>query len=432
MSNQGAVVVVTGVGAVSPNGVGVVEGTRGLRAGRSGLVELPFEHPHVRTPAVGMVRDFEATSVLPAGELRRLPRLIPLALAAAREAMSMATLGPFPGGDEHPNQAMDEHALRASRRIGLILGTGGGGIDFTLAQAELAAHGKTPSLWTITNATHGNLAGELSIRLGLRGPSHCISTGCTSSSDAIGTALLHLQTGRLDAIVVGGADSHLVPGSVWSMQLLGALSTGNWSPPQTASRPFDRLRDGFILGEGAWFLVLERSDYARNRGVEALATVAGYGCTCDAYHRVRPDPDAGESARAIHLALEQADLAPGDVQYVQYHGTGTQLNDLTETRAIRKAFGPHADLLPGSSIKSMIGHPQGACGAASVVATIAALRGLDGGEAFLPPTINLDEPDPACDLDYVPRQARATQAKVALVNCLGFGAKNSALVLRLD
>ncbi|MEX0775790.1 MAG: beta-ketoacyl-[acyl-carrier-protein] synthase family protein [Phycisphaeraceae bacterium] len=424
-------IVVTGLGAVAPNGIGIPAFAAALRQGKTGLRPLPFQHPHVQTVAVAACDDFDPGVVMSPADQKRLPRLVPMALMAAREAMSMAGLPEFATLDGPRQLTRDE--LEQSQRIGLILGTGGGGIDFTIAQFRNHHDtGKGPSLWTITNATHGNLAGELSIRLGLRGPSHCVSTGCASSSDAIGTAMLHLQTGRLDAVVVGGADAHLLVETLWPMQLLGVISTGRWHPPESASRPFDRDRDGFVLGEGAWFVVMERGDAARAHGAKPLATMLGYGATCDAYHRVRPDPNPEEAVRAIHLALEQADLSPNDIDYVQYHGTSTKLNDQVETQTIKQALGAHAASLPGSSIKSMLGHPQGACGAASVVATIAALRGLDGGDPFLPPTINLDNPDPACDLDYVANTSRPTNAKTALVNCLAFGAKNTALILRVE
>lgn len=423
-------VVVTGLGAVSPNGLGLEAFTAALRAGHSGLCPVPFAHEHITTSAVAAVGDLDLCQVLPPGDTRRLPRLVPLGLAAAREAMTNSRLGPFVDpADGRDNQSLSQQQLTCSRRIGLILGTGGGGIDFTIAQQR--NRGKSPSLWTVTNATHGNLAGELSIRLGLRGPSHCVSTGCASSSDAFGTAMLHLRARHVDVMVVGGADSHLAPEALWAMQLMGVISTGRWVPPQLASRPFDADRDGFVLGEGAWFAVLERYAHARARGATIVAELAGYASTCDAFHRVRPDPDPREAVRAIRTAIKRAELEPGQIEYIHYHGTGTKLNDITETYSIRQAFGRHADRLAGSSVKSMIGHPQGACGAASLVATLAALQGMDGGEPFLPPTINLNRPDSECDLDYVPNAARRTDARICLINCLAFGSKNSALVLKL-
>lgn len=415
-------VVVTGLGAVAPNGVGVPAFTAALRRGESGIRPLRFRDERLKSGVAAECVAFDPGSQLSDADLSRVPRLIPLALAAAREACSHARL-----------VIADAMPAELSRRIGLVLGTGGGGIDFTLRQAERAHHGKLPSLWTITNATHGNLAGELSIRLGLRGPSLCVSTGCASSSDAAGLALELLRSerpGSPDAFLVLGADSHVVPGTLLGMELLGVITTSRTDPPAAASRPFDRTRDGFVLGEGAWAMLLERESFARRREARPLARLLGYGVTCDAFHRVRPAPDMEESARAIRLAAEDAALAPEEIGLVHYHGTSTRLNDSLETLALKLAFGPHAPRLRGTSVKSMIGHPQGACGMAACVASLASLLALDGGGPFIPPTLNLREPDPACDLDYTPNESRLTDARTLLVNCLAFGAKNSALVFR--
>jgi 3-oxoacyl-[acyl-carrier-protein] synthase II len=320
----------------------------------------------------------------------------------------------------------------------VVLGTGAGGIDFTLDQYAAFAAGGRASLWTITNATHGNLAGELSINLGLKGPSLCVSTGCASASDAVGLALEMLRSDRPGApevMVVVGADAHVRWETLSSMEMLRVISTRDWrgdpTGAATASRPFDRTRDGFVLGEGAWAVVMEREETARRREARVIGEVCGYGVTCDAFHRVRPAPDMEESARAMTLAMEDAGMRAEDVEIVHYHGTSTQVNDAMETAAVKMAFGEHARRLKGHSVKSQIGHPQGACGLAALVATLGALTDQDGGGgAFIPPSINLREPDPECDLDYTPNEAAATGAKVALVNCLAFGAKNSALVVR--
>jgi 3-oxoacyl-[acyl-carrier-protein] synthase II len=383
---------------------------------------VQFDDERIVSSAVAACVDFDPPSVLPESELKRLPRLVPMGLLAAREACAMAGF---------PDFAADESHIEDARRVGLVLGTGGGGIDFTLEQAGKTAAGGRPSLWSLTNATHGNLAGELSIHLGLRGPSLCVSTGCASSSDAIGMAteiLRSLNPGAPDAVVVVGADAHLRADVLLSMELLGVIS------PTSESRPFDAKRDGFVLGEGAWAVVLEREASARKRGAMPLARVLGYAATCDAHHRVRPAADMAESARAMSLAIEDAGLIPNDIEVVHYHGTGTKLNDELETRAVKLAMGEEdSRRVIGTSVKSMIGHPQGACGAAAVVATIAALGNLDeGAGAFVPPTINLAHADTACDLDYTPNSARATDARTALVNCLAFGAKNSALVVRVS
>jgi 3-oxoacyl-[acyl-carrier-protein] synthase II len=311
------------------------------------------------------------------------------------------------------------------------------------------AEGGRGSLWTITNATHGNLSGEISIRLGLRGPSWCVSTGCASAMDAMGMAMMRLRAGGedddLDGFVVVGADAHVRWETLYGLELLRVISTRAWEDATTASRPFDKSRDGFVLGEGAWAVVIEKA-----RGVEArgeteqsgsgfrvpgldahLGEVLGYAATCDAYHRVRPDPEMEESARAMRLAVRDAGLKMEDVDLIHYHGTATRLNDAVESAAVKMAFGAHAAKLRGTSVKSMIGHPQGACGLASLVATLGC---LNAPEPFVPPTINLREPDVegGCDLEYTALRAAKLErrAYVALVNCLAFGAKNSAIVVR--
>jgi 3-oxoacyl-[acyl-carrier-protein] synthase II len=268
------------------------------------------------------------------------------------------------------------------------------------------------------------VSSEISISLGLHGISHVLSTGCTSSTDAIGYARMLLLLEEYDVLLSGGTDGCVLPGMIFGFSRMRAVSTGYNDRPAEASRPFDRGRDGFVLGEGAGMVALEREDRARARGARIYACVEGYGSTCDAYHRVQMDPDGTEIVRCMRAALAQAQRAPEEIGYVNYHGTSTQLNDAIESRCTRVALGAAADRVPGSSTKSMIGHPQGASGAAGVVAAALALSC-----GFLPPTINLDDPDPACDMDFIPNEGRRAQAQAALCNCLGFGSKNSALVL---
>jgi 3-oxoacyl-[acyl-carrier-protein] synthase II len=241
------------------------------------------------------------------------------------------------------------------------------------------------------------------------------------------------RPGTPDSWIVVGADAHVRWETLWGMELLRVISTRDWSKDPEhaprASRPFDKARDGFVLGEGAWAVVLERPAAARRRECRPLASALGYGATCDAYHRVRPDPEMAESVRAMHLAIQDAQLTPTDIEVIHYHGTSTQLNDAVETQAVKAAFGDHARNIQGHSVKGAIGHPQGASGLAALVATLAGLTGADGGPPFVMPTINLEHPDPACDLDYTPNTSRPTTARTALINCLAFGAKNSALVV---
>jgi 3-oxoacyl-[acyl-carrier-protein] synthase II len=268
------------------------------------------------------------------------------------------------------------------------------------------------------------VSSEISISLGLRGMSHVLSCGCTSSTDAIGYATSLIRSGEYDAILSGGTDGCVLPGMIFGFSRMRAVSTRYNDRPAVASRPFDRGRDGFVLGVGAWMLVLEREERARARGAQIYASIDGYASTCDAYHRVQMDPDGDEIVRCIETALCRAQRPPEEIGYINYHGTSTQLNDAIESRCTRIAFGELAEKIPGSSTKSMIGHPQGASGSAGVVAAALALS-----RGFLPPTINLTHPDPNCDLDFIPNEGRAASPEAALCNCLGFGSKNSALVL---
>ena len=403
--------VITGVGCVSPNGVGrdafagaCIDGTSGLKR---------FEHDGLRTSAVGAVSDkqFDPQSVLPAGELKRVPRVVPLALAASTEALEQAKL--------------ERQDLEVSRRVGLVLGTGGGGLGFVEEQYKgyfTGRHGGSP--FAITGGTHGNLAGELSIALGLRGPSHVVSTGCASSTDALGYAKLLIEAGRCDAVVVGGADAPIMPGILRGFERMGVISVDTHDTPAESSRPFSASRDGLVLAEGSWMFVVEREGW---RDVQPVATLAGYGSTCDAFHRVRIAPDVAECVRAMNEALADAALEPGDLDSVNLHGTGTRLNDPLETLAMRKLLGSRADSVPMSATKSLIGHPQGAGGSAGVAAALLSAR-----RGFVHPTINLTDPDPECDLDYVPLEAREVQARAILCNCIAFGSKNSALVITLE
>jgi len=340
---------------------------------------------------------------------------VPLAAAAVAEAFEDAGINPH---------AMNRDQLR---EIGVIVGSGGGSQDFTEEQYRLyyGGHMKQCSVYTIPTSTIGTLASEVSMRFGLRGFSHIISTGCTSSTDAIGYAYRQIQSGVVDTIVAGGVDSPIAPLILRGFQLMRIMSTRWNNEPQRASRPFSKDRDGFVIAEGSWFFIMEELEHARERGAHIYGEVAGYGSTCEAYHRVRLEECGEEPARAIGLALKEAQIPPSEVQYIHYHGTSTELNDRIETRAVKLAFDGNAYKLPGSSLKSMIGHPQGACGAAGVAATLLAMR-----DGVVPPTINVDEADPECDLDYITSAGRKLQIENAVANCIAFGSKNSALVLR--
>ena len=324
-------------------------------------------------------------------------------------------------------EAWNDAGLRSAEPgAGVLIGSGGGGIDVGEAQYRdfFTSGGRHVTPYAIAVGIVGMISSELSISLGLRGPSHVLSTGCTSSTDAIGYAASMIRAGELDAVLSGGADGCVTPGMIFGFSRMRAVSTHYNDRGAEASRPFDRGRDGFVLGEGAWMVVLEREDRARARGAPIYAAVEGYASTCDAYHRVQMDPDGTEIVACIAGALAKARRRPDEIGYVNYHGTSTVLNDAIESRCVRRVLGAAADRVPGSSTKSMIGHPQGASGAAGVVTSALALS-----RGFLPPTANLTDQDPACDMDFLPIDGRLADAEAALCNCLGFGSKNSALVL---
>lgn len=309
---------------------------------------------------------------------------------------------------------------------GVLVGSGAGGVDVAERQyAEFFGDGwKRVTPYAIPIAVVGMVSSEISIALDLHGISHVVSTGCTSSTDAIAYAASLIRSGEAEVLLSGGADACVTPGMIFGFSKMRAVATRYNDAPGTASRPFDRGRDGFVLGEGAWMIVLEREDRARARGARVYATIDGYGSTCDAYHRVQMHPDGEHIIRALALALARSGRAVDELGYVNYHGTSTVLNDAVEARAVRQFLGARADYVPGSSTKSMIGHPQGASGAAGIVTAIMALD-----RDYLPPTANLVDLDPACDMDFIPVHGRPAQAEAALCNCLGFGSKNSAMVI---
>ncbi|HTS60296.1 MAG TPA: beta-ketoacyl-[acyl-carrier-protein] synthase family protein [Terriglobales bacterium] len=409
-------VVITGMGVVSPNGVGNAAFAEAVLAGRSGVRRISrFDPSEISVQIAGEVVDFNELAWVEKQERKHVSRVLPLALAASTEALSNS-------GIDVASLTLDE-----KRRFGVILGSGGGSQEFTEEQYRLFFHQqyKHMSLFCIPTGVMGTLSSELSVRFGLRGASHVVTTGCTSSTDAFGYSMRQIQSGRLDAVLSGGADAPISLGIVKGFILMKIL-TDSWNhEPQRASRPFSVDRDGFVLAEGAWMFVLEEAEHARARGARALAEVCGYGSTCEAYHRVRLQECGEEPARAIGLAMKDAGISAEDVDHVNLHGTSTQLNDRIETRALKLALGERAPEVPMSALKSQIGHPQGACGAAGVAATIVA---IESGQ--LPPTINLQTPDPDCDLDYVPQAGRKRTIEHAVCNCIAFGSKNSALVLR--
>jgi 3-oxoacyl-[acyl-carrier-protein] synthase II len=408
-------VVITGLGCVTPLGIGRQAFWDGLLTGKSGVRRIQsFDASSSPVQIAAEVPDFDWEAEINPKDRKHVPRTVPLALAAAREALHDANI--------HPNDL----SLEERRTIGVVLGTGGGGLAFTEQQYQYWYIGPTnkASVYTIPASTHGGLSSELSMAFGLRGLSHIVSTGCTSSTDAIAYAAQHIALGRQDVMVSGGVDAPIAPGILAGFNLMTVL-TNDWNDePERASRPFSKNRSGMVLGEGAWIYVLEELNRARERKAPIYAEITGYGATCDAYHRVRLAEDGNEPARAMQLAMLDAGREAKDIDYVNLHGTSTQLNDRIETSALKLAFDGHARRIPMSATKSQVGHPQGASGAAGIAAALCAMH-----TNKIPPTINLDEPDPACDLDYIPNEAREANVHVALCNCIGFGSKNSALVI---
>ncbi len=408
-------VVITGIGAVSPNGIGREEFWSATRAGRSGIGPIRrFDTEDFGVRIAGEVTGFDESLYVTPKDRPHVSRVVPLSIGAAQEALEDARID---------YAAMNREELR---RIGVILGSGGGSVEFTEEQYRLFHTGnwRQCSVYVVPSSTIGTLASEISMRFGFRGFSHVVSTGCTSSTDAIGYAARQIQAGALDCVVAGGADAPIAPLIMRGFMAMRILSTRWNDQPERASRPFSRDRDGFVLGEGAWFFVMEELERARARGAHIYGEISGYASTCEAFHRVRLEECGEEPARAMSEAMQEAGIPPSEVGYVSYHGTSTELNDRIETRAMKLAFGKDAYDTPGSALKSLIGHPQGACGAAGVAATLLAMR-----DNVLPPTANLDTPDPECDLDYVPDTGRTAKFEHAVANCIAFGSKNSALVL---
>ena len=408
-------VVVTGIGAVSPNGIGREAFWAATLRGESGV--RPIERFDVSGMAVriaGQVENFDELAYVSVKDRPHVSRAAPFAIAAAGEALADSGLD---------SSTMTRDRLR---EIGVVVGSGAASWEFTERQYDLYYTGrqKECSVYVVPTSTPGTLASEVSMRFGLRGYSHLLSNGCTSSTDAIGYAYRAIAFGDLDTIVAGGVDTPLAPQIMRGFIIMRIMSSRWNAEPTRASRPFSKDRDGFVVAEGSWFFILEEREHALARGAQIYGEIKGYGSTCEAFHRVRLEECGEEPARAMGLALREAGLPPEAIDYVSYHGTSTELNDRIETKAMHLAFGPHAAKLPGSALKSIIGHPQGACGAAGLAATLLGMR-----DGRMHGTINLETPDPECDLDYIANAARPMQVENAVCNCIAFGSKNSALVV---
>lgn len=409
-------VVITGFGCVTPIGIGREEFWHSLKTGKSGVKRIEsFDVSDATVKIAGEIQNFDWKAELNPKDRKHVSRCVPLALRAAREAVEDAEI------------KTDKLSLSERQNFGVILGTGGGGFAFTEKQFGFWYRGEPQkgSVYTIPSSTHGGISSELSMVFGLRGLSHIVSTGCTSSTDSVFYAAQHIALGKQEMMLAGGVDAPLARGILEGFIVMTVLTKEFNDAPEKASRPFDKNRSGMVLGEGAWIYVLETLESAQKRNAKIYAEIKGYGSTCDAYHRVRLEENGEEPARAMRLAMQDADVSPEEIEYINLHGTSTLLNDRIETKAIKNAFGDFAYKIPMSATKSNIGHPQGASGAAGIGAALLALN-----ENIIPPTINLDEPDAECDLDYTPNIAKKTEVNTALCNCIGFGSKNSALVLK--
>jgi len=404
-------VVITGLGCICPVGNNVKETWEALLAGKSGagMITL-FDASKHKTRFAAEVKGFDAAALFGPRDARKMDRFTQFAATATQEALEQAGL------------KIDESNRD---RVGVLIGTGIGGIGTMLDQAEVM-RGRGPervSPFLIPMMIADSAAGMLAIRLGARGPNMAIATACASGNNAIGEAAEMIRRGAADAMIAGGSEAALVPLAMAGMNVMTALSTRN-EDPQSASRPFDRERDGFLMGEGAGVLILESLEHAQARGANILAELSGYGTTDDAHHISAPAENGAGAAISMKLALEDAALNIMDIGYINAHGTSTPLNDKSETAAIKTVFGEQAYQIPVSSTKSMTGHLLGASGAVEAAFVIMAIR-----QGILPPTINYHTPDPECDLDYVPNEPRKVWPKNVMSNSFGFGGHNATLVI---
>jgi len=404
-------VVVTGMGLICGVGHTSTEVWRNIVAGKSGVAKITrFDSSNFACQIAAEIKDFDPLNFIEKKEVKKMGRFIHLAMAAADEAMKMSAL-----------QVTPENATR----VGVHIGSGVGGFDVIEREhAELLKGGpRKISPFFIPAAIVNLAAGHVSIRYGAKGPNEATATACTTSAHAIGDAYKIIQRCDADVMIAGGSEAAITPMGVGGFAAMRALSTRN-DEPEKASRPWDSQRDGFVIGEGAGILVLEDLDFARNRGAKILSEIIGYGMSADAYHITQPAEEGEGGWRVMTTAIKDAKLTPADIDYVNAHGTSTPIGDLLETKAIKRTFGADTKI-PVSSTKSMTGHLLGGAGGLEAGITILALR-----DQILPPTINMDTPDPECDLDYVPNVARKAPLNVALSNSFGFGGTNGSLIFK--
>lgn len=405
-------VVITGLGAVTPVGIGVENTWTALLDGRSGARTITrFDVSDFPTQFAAEVSDFDPTDYMDFRSAKRTARFTQFAVVATQQAIESAGL---------------DLSKEDRTRVGIEMGTGVGGINIVQEQA-IVYHEKgyrrvNPALLPILLANSG--ACHVAIELGIKGPTESPVAACATGTVAVGQALRHLQSGVVDVMLAGGSEAAISPLGLAIFSRVGVLSTRN-AEPEKACRPFDAQRDGTVMGEGAAMLVLETLEHAQRRNAPILAEVLGFGLSEDAHHIAAPDPTGEGAALAMNRALADAGVSPAEVDYIAPHGTGTQLNDVSETNACKITFGEHAYRIPLSSNKPMLGHILGAAGAISTVVSVLAIR-----DGMIPPTINLEHPDPECDLDYVPNKARQARVDTAVVNAFGFGGQNATLVIR--
>ena len=405
-------VVVTGFGAITPLGNDVPSTWAAIVAGRSGVGPITqFDSSGFKVHIAAEVKGYDPTLNMDKRDVRRMDRFLHLAVGAAQEALN--------------NSGLDL-AQQDLRRVGVVIGSGIGGVHILLEQQEaLSERGsRRVSPFAVPGLMLNSAAAHVSIMTGARGPNFAIATACATGSHAIGEAAEIIRRGAADVMLAGGSEAAIVPMALAGFENMGAVSTRN-DPPEAASRPFDAGRDGFIMAEGAGVLVLERLDFALARHARIHGELIGYGITADAFHITAPAEDGRGAVECMRMALEDYGVKPAEVDYINAHGTSTQLNDASETKAIKEVFGQHAYHLGVSSSKSMTGHLMGAAGAIEAIFCLLALR-----DQIMPPTINYEVPDPVCDLDYVPNHARPSKIDIAMSNSFGFGGHNGTVLFR--
>ena len=406
-------VVITGMGAVTPLAVGVEKSWKKLCAGESGIKNITqFDASSLKCQVAGEVRDFSAEDFLKRKKVKRTDRFAHFLLAATKMAME------------------DSQLIIASNeeyRAGVIAATAIGACKAFEANHELIVKGlmKNVTPYLVINLSANTAAGEMASMCGARGTHHFLQEACSAGTNAIGLGFRAITYGEAEVIIAGGSDAGISPTLMASLVNLGALATSWNDQPHKSSRPFDKKRNGFVSSEGSGVLILEEIEHARARDAKIYAEILGYGSTCDAYHAVAPLPTGESALRCMELSIEDAGIKPEEIEYINAHGTSTIANDETETLAIKKLFGPRAKEIMISANKSMIGHMWGAAGAVEGIFTAKSLQ-----EGIIPPTINLDEADPKCDLDYVPHKARRSDIRFALSNSFGFGGINASLVFK--